>query len=87
MSNQNGKRPVFYKGTNTNEANYAFGSRDGNLYFEYFSSASGSWQTFTTSGLNLRPGTYYHFAVTYKDSTRAIRFYLDGIQVGSAPPA
>lgn len=84
MSNQNGKRPVLYKGTNTNEANYAFGARDGNLYFEYFSSASNSWQTFTTSGLNLRPGTYYHFAVTYKASTRTIRFYLDGIQVGSA---
>jgi Tfp pilus assembly protein PilX len=81
MSNRNGKRPVLYKGSAANEANYAFGSRDGDLYFEYF--ANNAWQTFSTSGLNLRPGTFYHLAVTYKSSTRQIKLYLDGSPVGT----
>jgi Tfp pilus assembly protein PilX len=81
MSDRNGKRPVLYKGNAANEANYAFGSRDGEFYFEYF--ANNAWQTFSTSGLNLRPGTYYHLAVTYKSSTRQIKLYVDGALVGT----
>lgn len=81
MSDRNGKRPVLYKGNAANEANYAFGSRDGEFYFEYF--ANNAWQTFSTSGLNLRPGTYYHLATTYKSSTRQIKLYVDGNLVGT----
>lgn len=81
MSDRNGKRPVLYKGNTANEANYAFGSRDGDFYFEYF--ANNAWQTFSTSGLNLRPGTFYHLAATYKSSTRQIKLYLDGNPVGT----
>lgn len=83
MSDRNGKRPVLYKGTAANEANYALGSRDGDVYFEYFSPSANSWQTFTTTGLNLRPGTYYHLAATYKSSTRQIKLYVDGAVAGT----
>lgn len=76
MSDRNGKRPVLYKGTATNEANYAMGTRDGEMYFEFY--ANGAWRTYSTTGLNLRPGTYYHLAATYKDSLRQIKLYVDG---------
>jgi hypothetical protein len=81
MSDRNGKRPVLYKGTAANEANYAMGTRDGEMYFEYF--ANNAWRTYTTTGLNLKPGTYYHLAATYKDILRQIKLYVDGNLVGT----
>lgn len=76
MSDRNGKRPVLYKGTAANEAHYAMGTRDGEMYFEFY--ANGNWRTYSTTGLNLRPGTYYHLAATYKAFTRQIKLYVDG---------
>jgi hypothetical protein len=81
MSDRNGKRPVLYKGTAANEANYAMGTRDGELYFEYF--ANNAWRTYSTTGLNLKAGTYYHLAATYKDMLRQIKLYVDGNLVGT----
>lgn len=82
MNTTSGKRSVLYKGTATNEANYAMGTRDGEMYFEYY--ANSAWRTYTTTGLNLRVGTFYHLAATYKDSTRQINLYVDGRLVSTA---
>lgn len=76
MNTTVGKHPVIYKGTTTNEANYALGTRDGEMYFEYY--ASGAWRTYSTTGLNLRIGTFYHLAATYNYFTRQINLYVDG---------
>lgn len=81
LTNRDGKRPVLHKGTSSNEANYAMGVRDGELYFEYF--ANNAWRTYTTTGRNLRVGTWYHLTATYRSSGREIRLYVDGVQVGS----
>lgn len=81
LSDANGKRSILHKGTASNEANYAMGVRDGNFYFEYF--ANSAWRTYTTAGLNLRSGTYYHLTATYKASTRQIKLYADGNLAGT----
>lgn len=81
LSNRDGKRPVLYKGASSTEANYAMGVSDGELYLEYY--ANSAWRTYTTTGRNLRVGTWYHLTATYKASTRAIRLYVDGVQVAS----
>lgn len=81
LSDPNGKRSILHKGTASNEANYAMGVRDGNFYFEYF--ANSAWRTYTTAGLNLRAGTYYHLTATYKASTRQIKLYVDGNPAGT----
>ena len=81
LSDPNGKRSILHKGTASNEANYAMGVRDGNLYFEYF--ANSAWRTYITTGLNLQAGTYYHLTATYKSSTRQIKLYVDGIPAGT----
>jgi hypothetical protein len=57
------------------------GVRDGELYFEYY--ANSAWRTYTTTGRNLRVGTWYHLTATYKASTRDIRLYVDGAQLAS----
>ena len=81
MSATSGRRPVLYKGGSSTESNYTMGTRNGELYFEYY--ANGAWRTYSTSGLNLRIGTWYHISATYKASTREIKLYLDGAPVGS----
>lgn len=81
LGDRNGKRPILYKGNAANEANYAMGVRDGDFYFEYF--ANNAWRTYTTTGLNLRVGTYYHLSAAYKSSTRQIKLYVDGIPAGT----
>ncbi|MBK7846307.1 MAG: DNRLRE domain-containing protein [Zoogloea sp.] len=81
LSDPNGKRSILHKGTAANEANYAMGVNDGNLYFEYF--ANSVWRTYITAGFNLQAGTYYHLTATYKSSTRQIKLYVDGIPAGT----
>lgn len=81
LSDRNGKRSILYKGSAANEANYAMGVRDGDFYFEYF--ANNAWRTYTTTGLNLQVGTYYHLGATYKSGTRQVKLYVDGIPAGT----
>ncbi len=81
LSDRNGKRSILHKGTASNEANYAMGVRDGEFYFEYF--VNNAWRTYTTAGLNLRVGTYYHLTATYKAITRQIKLYVDGAPAGT----
>lgn len=69
---------ILNKGTSGSNHNYYLMLTNRELSFGLY---SGGFQTFTTSGLNLQTGTWYHVAATYDDAGNVVNLYLDGTQV------
>jgi protocadherin Fat 4 len=79
-SNLSSYKAFVSKGTSTTGLNYYVATKGTELEFEYY---NGSLRQFTTSGLGLTTGTWYHFATTYDDASDTIKMYLNGSQVYS----
>ena len=64
------------------QSNYFVQTTGNELHFGFY---NGSWITFTSSSANLQINQWYHFAVSFDDSSGTASIYLDGslIQTGT----
>jgi len=74
---------ILHKGNNTVE-NYYFGLKNDELYFMWTN--SGQYAAETT-GAHIQPNIWSHVAVVFNYSGNAVRFYLNGVEVGSGATA
>ncbi|MDJ0709612.1 MAG: DNRLRE domain-containing protein [Woeseiaceae bacterium] len=59
--------------------NYYFGVLGDEVLLEF--EISGTFYTFTSTGSDLLPGTWYHIAATFENATDTIKLYVDGSEV------
>ena len=75
-----GWRTIVFKGTSTTNFNYYLAVHDGELVFGYY---NGGVIELQSTGANLQAGRWYHVAATYNDAANALKFYVNGNQVGT----
>ncbi len=71
---------IVFKGTSTSEFNYYLALHDGEVVL---GSYNGGLFESESTGADLQANRWYHVAATYNDAADAIKFYVNGTQVGA----